>query len=150
MKAVIPLAGRGTRVRPHTLRTPKPLVHVAGRPVMSYILGELRDLGIDEIVFVVGYLQDVAREWIEREYPEFTSHFVVQEVQNGTAGAIGLAEPWADEDGAMTRIVEKPSKRSDLHDSIVGAHSHIRDVAGEVNAGPHTRMVGEIRRPGGR
>lgn len=98
MKAVIPLAGRGTRLRPHTLTTPKPLVHVAGRPVMSYILDDLRDLGVDEIVFVVGYLQDVARGWIEREYPELTSHFVVQEVQNGTAGAIGLAEPWADED----------------------------------------------------
>jgi glucose-1-phosphate thymidylyltransferase len=98
MKAVIPLAGKGTRLRPHTMTTPKPLVHVAGRPVMSYILDELRELGVTEVVFIVGYLQDVVREYIASEYPEFTAHFVVQEVQDGTAGAIALAEPWADED----------------------------------------------------
>ncbi len=98
MKAIIPLAGKGTRLRPHTMTTPKPLVHVAGRPVMSYILDELRELGVDEVVFVVGYLEGVVRDYIAREYPEFTSHFVVQEVQDGTAGAIALAEPWADED----------------------------------------------------
>ncbi|TVP75527.1 MAG: nucleotidyltransferase [Gemmatimonadales bacterium] len=157
MKAIIPLAGKGTRLRPHTLTTPKPLVHVGGRPVMSYILDELLELGIDEMVFVVGYLQDVARDYIAREYPQIRAHFVVQEVQDGTAGAIKLAEPWVDddvlilfvdtlfeadlsvtgaldpqwagviwakevedyqrfgvivtdEDGAMTRIVEKPSE----------------------------------------
>lgn len=98
MKAIIPLAGKGTRLRPHTMTTPKPLVHVAGRPVMSYILDELLELGVDEVVFVVGYLQEVIRDYIAEEYPQFTAHFVVQEVQDGTAGAIALAEPWADED----------------------------------------------------
>ena len=49
MKAIIPLAGRGTRLRPHTHRTPKPLMKVAGKPVMSYILDDLRELGITEI-----------------------------------------------------------------------------------------------------
>ncbi len=157
MKAIIPLAGKGTRLRPHTLTTPKPLVHVGGRPVMSYILDELLELGIDEMIFVVGYLEDVARDWIAREYPQIRAEFAVQEVQDGTAGAIKLAEPWVDddvlilfvdtlfeadlgltqalepewagviwakevddyqrfgvivtdEDGAMTRIVEKPSE----------------------------------------
>jgi glucose-1-phosphate thymidylyltransferase len=98
MKAIIPLAGKGTRLRPHTLTTPKPLLHVAGRPVMSFILDDLKELGVTEIVFIVGYLQDVIRDYIGREYPELTTHFVVQEVQDGTAGAIKLAEPWADED----------------------------------------------------
>ncbi len=53
MKAIIPLAGKGTRLRPHTHVTPKPLIRVAGRPVMSYILDDLAELGVDEIVFVV-------------------------------------------------------------------------------------------------
>ncbi len=157
MRAIIPLAGKGTRLRPHTLATPKPLVHVAGRPVMSYILDDLKALGIQAMVVVGGYHQDVVREYMAREYPEIRVHYVVQEVQDGTAGAIKLAEPWADDellivfvdtlfdadlslattlpeewsgviwakevedyqrfgvivtdsDGAMTRIVEKPSE----------------------------------------
>ncbi len=157
MKAIIPLAGRGTRLRPHTLTTPKPLVRVAGKPVMSYILDDFPVLGIDEVVFIIGYLGDEVKRYIAESYPDLTSHFVVQEVQDGTAGAIKLAEPyvtddilivfvdtlfdadltlpskldpkwsgviWAkevedyqrfgvivtDEDGGMTRIVEKPSE----------------------------------------
>jgi len=97
MKAIIPLAGRGTRLRPHTLTTPKPLVHVAGRPVMSYILEDLKALGVTEVVFIIGYLGDEVKRYMAEVYPEFTVHYVVQEVQDGTAGAIKLAEPWADE-----------------------------------------------------
>ena len=44
MKAVIPLAGKGTRLRPHTHLTPKPLLNVGGKPVMSYILDDLQAL----------------------------------------------------------------------------------------------------------
>ncbi len=94
MKAVIPLAGKGTRLRPHTYLTPKPLVHVGGKPVMSYILDDLQDLGIEEIVFVIGYLGDVIREYMAKEYPDIRPEYVVQEVQDGTAGAVQLAEPF--------------------------------------------------------
>ncbi|MCH7565009.1 MAG: NTP transferase domain-containing protein [Gemmatimonadetes bacterium] len=98
MKAIIPLAGKGTRLRPHTFATPKPLLRVGGRPVMSYILDDLQELGIEEMVFVVGYLRDVVREYIEDEYPDITGHYVVQEVQDGTAGALRLAAPYVDEE----------------------------------------------------
>jgi glucose-1-phosphate thymidylyltransferase len=98
MRAIVPLAGRGTRLRPHTLATPKPLVHVAGRPVMSYILDDLIALGIDEMVFIVGYLGDVVRDYMAREYPQIRVHYVEQDVQDGTAGALKLAEPWADDE----------------------------------------------------
>jgi glucose-1-phosphate thymidylyltransferase len=98
MKAIIPLAGKGTRLRPHTHHTPKPLLKVGGRPVMSYILDDLRELGIEEVVFITGYLGDVIKDYIAREYPQFHAHYVVQEVQDGTAGAIKLAEPYVDDD----------------------------------------------------
>jgi len=98
MKAVIPLAGKGTRLRPHTHHTPKPLLKVAGKPVLAYLLDDLVEMGVKEIVFIVGHLQDTMEAWIAEEYPNLTGHFVVQEVQNGTAGAIGLAEPFVDED----------------------------------------------------
>jgi glucose-1-phosphate thymidylyltransferase len=98
VKVVIPLAGKGTRLRPHTYATPKPLLHVGGRPVMSYILDDLLELGVDEAVFITGYLQDRIEEYIRTEYPSLSSHFVEQEVQNGTAGAVKLAQPFIDDD----------------------------------------------------
>ena len=98
MKVVIPLAGKGTRLRPHTYTTPKPLVHVGGRPVMSYILDDLRELGVEEAVFITGYMKESIEEYIGEEYSELTAHFVEQKVQDGTAGAVKLAEPYIDQD----------------------------------------------------
>ena len=98
MKAIIPLAGKGTRLRPHTHHTPKPLLEVGGRPVMSYILDDLVEVGVSEVVFVIGYLGDVIRRYISREYPDLEAHYVVQEVQDGTAGAVRLAEPYVDDE----------------------------------------------------
>lgn len=98
MKAVIPLAGKGTRLRPHTYLTPKPLLRVGGKPVMSYILDDLQELGIEEIVFVIGYLGDVVKEYMAAEYPDIRPQYVVQEVQDGTAGAVKLSEPFVDDE----------------------------------------------------
>jgi glucose-1-phosphate thymidylyltransferase len=96
VKVIIPLAGKGTRLRPHTYTTPKPLLHVGGRPVMSYILDDLRELGVQEAVFITGYLKENIEEYVRTEYPDFTAHFVEQPEQNGTAGAVQLAEPYID------------------------------------------------------
>ena len=98
MKAVIPLAGKGTRLRPHTHHTPKPLLKVAGKPVLAYILDDILSVGVDEIVFIVGHLREECEAWIRREYPKLKGHYVLQEVQDGTAGAIGLAEPFIDDE----------------------------------------------------
>ncbi len=98
MKAVIPVAGKGTRLRPHTHHTPKPLLKVAGKPVLSYLVDDLVEIGVEEIVFIVGHLRWAFQEWFERAYPGLRAHYVLQEVQDGTAGAIALAEPFVDED----------------------------------------------------
>lgn len=96
MKAVIPLAGKGTRLRPHTHHLPKPLVRVAGRPVLAHLLDELLRFGVTEMVFIVGHLDDVIRRYMAEAYPDLPVHYVVQAVQDGTAGAVKLAEPFAD------------------------------------------------------
>lgn len=98
MKAIIPLAGRGTRLRPLTHHTPKPLLRVGGRPILSYLLDDVKALGIDEMVFIVGYRSEVIRDFIASEYPDLRPHYTTQEVMDGTAGAIKLAEPWADDE----------------------------------------------------
>ena len=98
MKAIIPLAGKGTRLRPHTHHTPKPLLKVAGKPVLAYILDDLVALGVEEFVFIVGYLRETVEAWIKAEYPDLKAHYVLQEIQDGTAGAIALAEPFVDDE----------------------------------------------------
>lgn len=98
MKVIIPLAGKGTRLRPHTHVTPKPLIRVGGKTVMSYILDDLRELGVSEVVFITGHLRDKIVDYIARDYPEFKVHYVEQAVQNGTAGAVQLAEQFIDQD----------------------------------------------------
>jgi glucose-1-phosphate thymidylyltransferase len=98
VKVIIPLAGKGTRLRPHTYVTPKPLLKVAGKPVMSYILDDLQALGVEEIIFITGYLKESIEAYIRQEYPAFRSRFVEQKVQDGTAGAVNLARPYVDEE----------------------------------------------------
>jgi glucose-1-phosphate thymidylyltransferase len=98
VKVIIPLAGIGKRLRPHTYVTPKPLLRVGGRPVMSYILDDLKELGVKEIVFITGYLKETIEAYIRDEYREFESRFIEQKVQDGTAGAVKLAEPYVDDE----------------------------------------------------
>jgi glucose-1-phosphate thymidylyltransferase len=97
MKVIIPLAGKGTRLRPHTHVTPKPLLEVAGKPVMSYILDDLERLGgVDQVIYITGHLKERVEEYVKEHY-DFPSVFVEQVVQNGTASAVELARPYVDE-----------------------------------------------------
>ena len=89
MKVIIPLAGFGTRLRPHTYTKPKPLISVAGKPVLGHILDKLTGLDIEEIIFIVGYLGDQIREYVAANY-EFPSRYVEQKELKGQAHAIYL------------------------------------------------------------
>jgi glucose-1-phosphate thymidylyltransferase len=90
MKVVIPMAGYGTRLRPHTYSRPKPLINVAGQPMLKYLLDSLQELNIDEYIFIVGYLGDQLEEYITSEY-DFKSVFLRQEDLTGQSPAIYLA-----------------------------------------------------------
>ncbi len=97
MKVIIPLAGKGTRLRPHTHVTPKPMMKVAGKPVMSYVLDELKKLGnVEEIIYITGHLKEKVEEFARAEM-DVPSVFIEQKVQDGTAGAIALARPYVDQ-----------------------------------------------------
>lgn len=91
MQVIIPLAGFGTRLRPHTYTKPKPLINVAGKPVLGHILDKLQGLDIDEIVFVVGYLGDQIKDYVDSNY-SFKSAYVEQKELLGQAHAIYLAK----------------------------------------------------------
>ncbi|MBN1884041.1 MAG: NTP transferase domain-containing protein [Candidatus Krumholzibacteriota bacterium] len=97
MKAVIPVAGIGKRLRPHTLTAPKALVEVAGKPILGHIVDGLVGMGVTELVPIIGYMGDQIRAFLESTY-DLPMHFVVQEEQRGIAHAVDLTRPWADDD----------------------------------------------------
>ncbi len=97
MKVIIPLAGKGTRLRPHTHLTPKPMMKVAGKPVMSYVLDELKKLGnVEQIIYITGHLKEKVEEFARTEI-DVPSVFIEQKIQDGTAGAIALARDYVDQ-----------------------------------------------------
>jgi glucose-1-phosphate thymidylyltransferase len=93
MQVIIPLAGKGTRLRPHTHLVPKPLIKVAGRPVMDWVMDKLDGLGVTDIIFITGHLKEQVEAYT-REHYSWPGRFVEQQVQDGTAGAINLARPF--------------------------------------------------------
>ncbi len=92
MNVIIPLAGFGTRLRPHTYSKPKPLVSVAGKPVLGHILDQLvSQAQVEKIVFVVGYLGEQIEQYVRHCYPTLNGVYVEQKELNGQAPAILLA-----------------------------------------------------------
>lgn len=91
MKAIIPVAGAGTRLRPLTYTQPKPLIPVAGKPIISFIIDQLLEVGVEEFVFIIGYLGEKIKLYVEEQYPKLEKVFVEQEKRVGSGHAIWTA-----------------------------------------------------------
>ena len=92
MQVIIPLAGKGTRLRPHTHLVPKPMLKVAGRPVMDWVMDTLQGLDVTELIFITGHLKEQVEAYATGRYG-IPCRYIEQQVQDGTAGAINLARP---------------------------------------------------------
>jgi glucose-1-phosphate thymidylyltransferase len=89
MKVVIPMAGYGTRLRPHTWSKPKPLVTVAGKPVLGHVLDTVAGLPfVDEVIFTVGYLGQQVEEYVRQEYPGLRASYIEQRELLGQSHAV--------------------------------------------------------------
>ncbi len=93
MKLVIPMAGFGTRMRPHTWTRPKPLLPIAGKPMLAHIFERFRDLPIEEYVFITGWLGDQVDVYMRENY-QLPAHFVEQKEMLGQAHALWLAREY--------------------------------------------------------
>lgn len=91
MKAIIPVAGAGTKLRPHTYTQPKALMPMAGKTVLGVIVDQLIAAGIQEYIFIIGYLGDKIQDYIAKTYPDLTCSFVTQNHRRGTGHAIWLS-----------------------------------------------------------
>ena len=92
MKAIIPVAGAGAKLRPHTYTQPKALIPIAGKTILSFIVDQLKEAGITEFIFIVGYLGEKIQDYVNTTYPNLTTHFVYQNDRLGTAHAIELTK----------------------------------------------------------
>jgi glucose-1-phosphate thymidylyltransferase len=90
MRAIIPVAGAGSRLRPHTYSLPKVLLNVAGKPIIGHILDKIVSEGITDATIVVGYLGDKIREYVVENY-KINVDFVEQEERKGLAHSIHIA-----------------------------------------------------------
>ena len=91
MKVIIPVAGLGSKLRPHTHTQPKALVPVAGKPILSHIVDTLIEAGLKEFIFITGYLGVKIEEYIRGNYPDINKTFILQEPREGTGHAVFLA-----------------------------------------------------------
>lgn len=95
LKVVIPMAGLGSRLRPHTWSKPKQLMTLAGATVIDHVLNTLNTLpdpGNIELINIIGYLGDQIETYIRQKYPHLTAHFVEQPEMRGQSHAIHLAK----------------------------------------------------------
>ncbi len=113
MKAIIPVAGMGSRLRPHTHTTPKVLLNVAGKPMLGHILEELVKAGVDEVTFIVGYLGEMIEKYVKKEFT-IKSNFVLQPEMRGLGHAIYLTKELHKNDKNVLIILGDTIFKADL------------------------------------
>jgi glucose-1-phosphate thymidylyltransferase len=131
MKAVIPVAGIGKRLRPHTHTSPKALVPVAGKPILGHIVDSLIGMGVSELIPIIGYKGDQIRDYLTGAY-DVQMQFVEQTEQKGIAHAVSLTRRYADESELI--II--------LGDTIIKT-----DFSGIPKAGENVLGVREVEDP---
>lgn len=122
MKAIIPVAGAGTKLRPHTYTQPKALIPLAGKTILSIIIDQLVEAGISEFVFVVGYLGEKIQHYVEQKYPQLTCHFVQQTSREGTGHAILLTRSIVQDDEVLI-VLGDTIVESNIKEVIAAPHS---------------------------
>jgi glucose-1-phosphate thymidylyltransferase len=106
LKAIVPAAGIGTRLRPHTHSLPKALLYVAGRPIISHIIDEIRELSdVSSIVLIVGYKGDLIQKYVDAEYPDLHVDYVFQHERKGIGHAVHMTREVADSDEPLLIVL---------------------------------------------
>ncbi|MHC1736517.1 MAG: sugar phosphate nucleotidyltransferase [Ignavibacteriaceae bacterium] len=96
MRAIIPVAGFGSRLKPHTFTIPKVLLNVGGKPILGHIIDTLLDQNISKATFVYGHLGDLIIDYVKQNYPSLCCEFVEQKELLGLGHAIYTAAPTFD------------------------------------------------------
>lgn len=79
MKAIILAAGVGSRIRPLTDNCPKSLLRIGGKTILEMMISHIQGCGINEVVFVLGYLQEQIKDYVKNQFPDLVVHYVINE-----------------------------------------------------------------------
>jgi glucose-1-phosphate thymidylyltransferase len=123
MKAIIPVAGAGTKLRPHTYTQPKALIPLAGKAILSIIVDQLHEAGINDFIFIVGYLGDKIQDYIKVKYPHLNCHFVYQNERNGTGFAIELTREIVGRDEEVFIVLGDTIAEYNVREILASPHS---------------------------
>jgi glucose-1-phosphate thymidylyltransferase len=123
MKAIIPVAGIGSMLRPHTHTQPKALVPVAGKAILAHIIDGLIEGGIRDFVLVIGYLGDKIEKYVTSTYPDIRVEFVVQEPRKGLGHAIWVTHPHIETEKEILIVLGDTIVNVDLKEIIRSPNS---------------------------
>jgi len=132
MKAIIPVAGIGERLRPFTHTTPKPLLSLAGKPILAHIIDNLLPKGIDELVIVVGHLGEQIEQFVRSRY-DIPIDIVWQDDLRGLGYAVSLA---------LNKVADNEPVLLILGDTIVEA-----DISQVLGLKEHTIGITRVGNP---
>ena len=139
LKVVIPMAGFGTRLRPQTWSRPKQLFSMAGRSALSHVLDTLGTLpeNMDvEYIFIIGYLGEKTKAYMDRVYPDLKVRYVYQNEMRGQSHAIYLAKEYLT--GPMLMVFADTL----IETSLSFLDKEEKDVVGWVKPVPDPRRFG--------
>ncbi len=106
MHCIVPAAGMGTRMRPHTWSSPKPLLPVAGKPILGHLVDSLRKAGVDRLTLVTGYLGDALAQWTRAACPGMRVDVVEQPNPDGLGAAVALADRFIEAGPVMVALAD--------------------------------------------
>ncbi len=124
MKIVMPVAGKGSRLRPHTHATPKALIRVAGKPIIDYIIEQILTLDFSEMIFIIGHLGDQIRDYLEEKYT-FPMRFIRQKDYNGLGHAIYQSRNAFTEDESLLVLLGDIIFTADIAKATESEHNMI-------------------------
>ena len=90
MKAIILAAGVGSRIRPLTDNCPKSLLKIGGKTILEMMLSHIQDCGINDVVFVLGYLQEQIKDYVKTNFPDLNAQFITNEKYSETNTGFSL------------------------------------------------------------
>ena len=150
MKAIIPAAGSGSRLRPVTSETPKAMVPVAGKPVLEYLLDQVTGMGIREVVLVVSPSGDAIRRFVDRR-DDLEARYVVQSEPLGIGHAVHLCGDYLDDEpflvllGDVIYLSDFAFLAGEPHGNAIGVKRVDGDLSRyglvEIEDGRITRLV---------
>lgn len=152
LKVILPVAGIGKRLRPHTLNKPKVLLKVAGKPIIGHILEGISDIAVEEIIFIVGYRGEQIESYVKENF-SLKSRFINQEKQMGLGHAIYLTREYVESSDDLLILLGDTIFDTDMRRIIKSEESLIgvREVKNPSRFGvvklDNNRITGFVEKP---